>query len=243
MNEETIFTLSEFIDIFGGIEQIHSIYVDSDDDEIRAQLQGNPRPLDILHNYNNIMIDDEYLVLRSGEYVLDKEKLFKAYGNYYISMYFPIIPPEYVQEANDLARNSTDREYLGYIAKYSDGVEILIKKTLDFNLRLEKAFNPDIHSNINGYLILDYCKLPDELTRMTDLFPPIITTPVAVVENEAEMLDVVRQRITLGSMVYKFNNGILQNCILYQTDKDGNINQLVDKNSLNKSEDDGENYD
>ena len=230
MNDGTIFTLKEFIDIFGGIEQIHSMFVDTDDDSIRNQLQGNLRPLDILHNYKNIMDDDEYLVLCNGDYVLNKEKIFETYGDYYVSMYFPVIPPEYVKEANELANGLPDREYLCHIAKYSNGVEILIKKTLDFNIKLEKAYDPDIHSTINGLLILDYYEFPKEIAdHLAGIIPSFNTVPVGVVSDENEMFDVLKQRITLDSMVYEFKNGILQRYRLYHTDKDGVVTEIVER--------------
>ena len=61
------------------------------------------------------------------------------------------------------------------------------------------------------------------------IIPSFNTVPVGVVSDENEMFDVLKQRITLDSMVYEFKNGILQGYKLYHTDKDGVVTEIVER--------------
>ena len=226
-NEQTIFTLREFIDIFGGIDQINAIYIDSEDDKIRDQLQNNPRPLDTLHKYNNIMIDDEYLVLSNGDYVLNKDKIFEDYGDYIVSMYFPVIPPEYVQSANEIMK-MTDIDYLSHIAEYSNGCELLIKKSLEYNITHRFAYKPNVSSGIYGWAIMNYCEPSEELYKpLEGLIPPFYTDLVAIVSTKEEMYKVLSERRNYESMVFQIDNGNISDSFqLFTTDKDGLVKQM-----------------
>ena len=165
------------------------------------------------------MIDDEYLVLVNGDYVLNKEKVFEAYGNYYVSIYYPIVPDEYTHAANELAANSSDEEYMRNIAQYSNGCTILIKKTLDFNMKLKLAFNPKVTSNISGFAVFDY-SIQSATTDLLDQ-PPMLEL-LAVVENTDAVDEILTQRITFDTIIYEIDKGLVTGRYkLYHTDKDG----------------------
>ena len=150
MAANNIFTLKEFIDYFGDTDLIKSIYIDDSDNTIQSTLIGLMKPLDRLHNENNILDDDEYLTLENGEYVFNRGQIFEKYGEYIISLYFPIIPPENLEIAQNMAENMNDIDYIKNIGKYSTGCELLIRPK--FEPINDPEFFPEVYSSNTVFL-------------------------------------------------------------------------------------------